>query len=91
MSYRILAAPAELFESVTEERYQLHALTQGVPNGPGDFAASSLALEHNADAMGAISYRKGCYVGQELTARTKHKGVVRKEGAVIRLFREGDE
>lgn len=38
-----------------------------------------------------MSYKKGCYVGQELTARTKHKGVVRKEGCVLRLWREGDE
>lgn len=86
-----ITAPSDLFSSVSEAHYHLHALSLAVPNGPADFAASSLALEHNADAMGAISYRKGCYVGQELTARTKHKGVVRKEGAVLRLFREGDE
>lgn len=41
--------------------------------------------------MGAVDYRKGCYVGQELTARTHHKGVVRKRGVVLRLFREGEE
>lgn len=37
-----------------------------------------MPLEYNLDALNAISYTKGCYVGQELVARTHHKGVVRK-------------
>ncbi|KAK2066871.1 hypothetical protein P8C59_000651 [Phyllachora maydis] len=32
----------------------------------------------NMDFMGAIDWHKGCYVGQELTIRTRHRGVVRK-------------
>jgi len=28
--------------------------------------------------MGALDFRKGCYVGQELTVRTYHTGVIRK-------------
>ena len=37
-----------------------------------------MPLEYNLDALGGISYTKGCYVGQELVARTHNRGVVRK-------------
>ena len=37
-----------------------------------------LPLECNLAGLGAVSFDKGCYVGQELTARTHHRGVVRK-------------
>ncbi|CAG0914369.1 unnamed protein product [Notodromas monacha] len=35
-------------------------------------------LECNLDILNGVSFSKGCYIGQELTARTKHTGVVRK-------------
>ncbi len=35
-------------------------------------------LEYNMDLLGGVSFDKGCYVGQELIARTHHKGEVRK-------------
>lgn len=78
-----------MFETVTPEHYHLHRLVHAVPEGPADFPA--LPLEANIDFMNGVDYRKGCYVGQELTARTHHKGIVRKRGMVFRLFREGEE
>ena len=38
----------------------------------------SFPLEFGADELNAIDYDKGCYIGQEVTARTHHRGVVRK-------------
>ena len=38
------------------------------------FFPSELCLDY----LGAVNFNKGCYVGQELTARTHFRGVVRK-------------
>ncbi|MBM5781884.1 MAG: folate-binding protein YgfZ [Pelagibacterales bacterium] len=39
----------------------------------------SFILEFNFDNLNAIDYEKGCYVGQELTARTHYRGEIRKK------------
>lgn len=37
-----------------------------------------MPLEYNLDGLGGISFDKGCYVGQELVARTHWSGTIRK-------------
>ena len=55
-------------------RYQL-----GVPEGSLELPPGEcLPLESNADYLSGVHFHKGCYLGQELTARTHHTGVVRK-------------
>ena len=44
------------------------------------------ALDADLDELHAVSFDKGCYVGQELTARMKHRGTARK-----RLLPRGDD
>lgn len=46
---------------------------------------SSLPMEYNVDISQGIDFKKGCYVGQELTIRTKHTGVVRKRVLPVAL------
>lgn len=66
-------------EVVDGDEYTLHRIVNGVAEGALDFPeGSSLPLESNLDYMNGVDFRKGCYVGQELTARTHHTGVVRK-------------
>jgi len=53
-------------------------LELGVPEG-GDFGFEKIfALDGGLDELHAISFEKGCYVGQELTARMKHRATSRK-------------
>lgn len=59
----------------------------GVPEGSTEIASgSALPLESCMDYMGGIDFRKGCYVGQELTVRTYHTGQTRKRIMPIRLL-----
>ncbi|SCV71883.1 BQ2448_4577 [Microbotryum intermedium] len=83
------APPSNLFQQVAPPHHHLNRLLLGIPEGQADLA--SLPLEGNLDFLGAIDFKKGCYVGQELTARTHHKGVVRKRQLPVRLFREGED
>lgn len=61
-------------EDYTVNRYQL-GICEGVVDLPPEKA---LPLESNCDYMHGVSFHKGCYIGQELTARTHHTGVIRK-------------
>ncbi|KAJ8502439.1 hypothetical protein ONZ45_g11753 [Pleurotus djamor] len=59
--------------------FTLHRILRGVPEGPTDITPEhSFPMDSNLDIMGGVNFRKGCYVGQELTVRTYHTGVVRK-------------
>lgn len=67
--------------------YNLRRFLKGVPEGPAEIPASAaLPAEHNMDIMSGIDFRKGCYVGQELTIRTHHTGVVRKRILPVMLY-----
>lgn len=44
-----------------------------------------MPLEYNLVGLNAISFDKGCYVGQELVARTHHRGVIRKRVVPLRF------
>jgi folate-binding protein YgfZ len=71
------------FAAATPEDYDRHRLLLGVPDGSRDLEVDkSLLLESNFEALHGVDFAKGCYVGQELTARTKYRGLVKK-----RLYR----
>jgi len=57
-------------------RYTRYRLLHGLAEGAE--LEGRVPLEGNLDLLRYISFTKGCYVGQELVARTKHKGMVRK-------------
>ncbi len=59
--------------------WDAHRLDLGVPDGSRDVPVEKgLLLEHNFEELNAIDFKKGCYIGQELTARTKYRGLVKK-------------
>ncbi|KAG1753967.1 uncharacterized protein EDB91DRAFT_1242925 [Suillus paluster] len=72
-------ADASTHDLADKDAYLLHRIMHGVPEGSVDIQPMhAFPIESNLDAMGGLDFRKGCYVGQELTVRTYHTGVVRK-------------
>lgn len=71
----------------TAEDYDRHRLGLGVPEAGRDIEPEqSFALESNLEELNGVDFHKGCYVGQELTARTKHRGTVRKRILPVRVM-----
>lgn len=61
-----------------------HRWTHGVAEGVLEMGSEQLLwLETNAEALNGVSYTKGCYVGQENTARMHHRAKVRKRLLVL--------
>ncbi|WRT63322.1 uncharacterized protein IL334_000227 [Kwoniella shivajii] len=69
------------------ESYHLKRMILGVPEGPDEIIPGhALPLESCMDLHGGVDFRKGCYLGQELTVRTYHTGATRKRILPIRLI-----
>ncbi|KAM7534755.1 hypothetical protein Aperf_G00000112490 [Anoplocephala perfoliata] len=65
--------------SMNESLYKRVRYCLGLPEGAAEFRANDgLPLEANADLCRGVSFNKGCYIGQELTARSRFVGVIRK-------------
>jgi folate-binding protein YgfZ len=59
--------------------YEWLRLSLGVPDGSRDLPVEkAILLENGFDELNGVDWNKGCYMGQELTARTKYRGLVRK-------------
>jgi len=81
---RRVMARAEMPGDVLPSDAYLHRrLGLGVPEG-ADFGSDRMfALDAGLDELQGVSFSKGCYVGQELTARMKHRGTARKRLLLI--------
>src|SRR5437764_1369544 len=59
--------------------YDRRRLALGIPDGSRDLVVEkSILLEAGFDELNGVDWQKGCYVGQELTARTKYRGLIKK-------------
>lgn len=64
--------------------YRAHRLSFGVPEGVGELGSdATLWLETNAAELGGVSFTKGCYVGQENTARMNWRQKINRRLVVV--------
>ncbi len=77
--WRALAAAPLPGADATAEDWDRHRLALGLPDGSRDLEAEqSILLEAGFDELHGVSWTKGCYMGQELTARTKYRGLLKR-------------
>ena len=66
-------------EWVAAEAYHAHRIALGVPEAGKDFPlGDTFPHEANLDLLNGVSFEKGCFIGQEVVSRMKHRGNVRK-------------
>src|SRR6185437_4448246 len=66
--------------------YDTLRLGLGIPDGSRDLVVDkSILLEAGFDELHGVDWQKGCYIGQELTARTKHRGLIKKRLFPVRI------
>ncbi len=76
--FRILS-PAGLAANATLGEWDAHRIALGLPDGARDLERDkTVLLEAGFDELGGISWTKGCYMGQELTARTRYRGLLKR-------------
>ncbi|MBL94477.1 MAG: hypothetical protein CMF70_04150 [Magnetovibrio sp.] len=64
---------------VNWEDFDAQRISLGLPDGTRDLVPEkSILLESGFEELNGIDWDKGCYMGQELTARTKYRGLVKK-------------
>ena len=94
LGVRVLLPPAAVAGFVADhglqpaplEAYDRLRIALGVPDGSRDLVPErALLLESGFEELHGVSFTKGCFVGQELTARTKHRGLVKKRLLPVRL------
>jgi folate-binding protein YgfZ len=82
----IEALRAAGFAEAPFEGYDRMRLAFGIPDGSRDLELEkSILLESGFDELNGVDWQKGCYIGQELTARTKYRGLVKKRLLPVRI------
>ena len=83
LGHRIFA-PA-LVGSRDRTAYDRARIAAVVPEGPTDLEPNkALLLENAFERLGGVDFRKGCFVGQEVTARMKYRNLGKKRLMAIR-------
>ena len=83
LGHRWIAAAEEGDASAA---WRAHRLRRGVPEGVAELGSGeTLWLEANGDLLNGVSFAKGCYVGQENTARMNWRGKVNRRLVVLPL------
>lgn len=76
---RSIGARAEMPANLAGPRaYHEHRIALGVPEGADFGFEKTFALDAGLDELNGVSFTKGCYIGQELTSRMKHRATSRK-------------
>ncbi len=79
-------APVSADDTAADEAWLAHRLVHGVPEGLAEYGSEqTLWLETNAVELNGVSFTKGCYVGQENTARMNWRQKVNRRLVVVPL------
>ena len=68
------------------DAYERLRIAAAAPDGSRDMeVGKAILLENNIDLLNGVAWDKGCYTGQELTARTHYRGLIKKRLVPVRI------
>jgi folate-binding protein YgfZ len=79
---------ARALSEVAAGDYLAHRIALGVPDSADLPADSVFALDAGLEELNGVSFKKGCYIGQEVTARMKHRATARRRFVVAEFAGE---
>jgi folate-binding protein YgfZ len=91
LGQRLIGPRAEIVHIVSgipAGDYTAHRLALGVPDSADLPPDSVLALDAGFEELNGVNFKKGCYVGQEVTARMKHRATARKRFVIAQVSGE---
>lgn len=66
--------------------YNAHRIALGIPNAEDFEPEKTLLLDYHADQLGGVDFDKGCYVGQEVTARMHYRAIDKKGIYIVKAI-----
>lgn len=80
------AEPPGFGASVNQIEYDHRRIALVLPDGSHDIKVDKdTILEHGFERLGGVDFTKGCYLGQEVTARMKYRGLVKKQLVALHI------
>ena len=86
---RLIGSKDALQNSVASGKrgdYRAHLLRLGVPNSDDIPPDTLFALDAGFEELSGVDFKKGCYVGQEVTSRMKHRATARRRFMIVELL-----
>jgi hypothetical protein len=79
LGFRAVVPASSVVSGGDDQDYQTRRLALGIPDSAIDIPPETLfPLDCNFEELHGVDFDKGCYVGQELTARMKHRATARR-------------
>lgn len=82
--------PADPAPDATPIDWDAIRVAETIPEAPSELGPDSYILEAGFGRLSGVDFRKGCYVGQEVTARMKHKTELRKGFVTVEVEGEAE-
>lgn len=83
-SYSLGTSPAPSSKEALDQ-WNLLRIKYAIAESNYDFTSGEVfPHDINFDQIGAISYKKGCYIGQEIVSRMHHRGTARRRMLVVK-------
>ena len=88
LGHRIVAPRARLRAVPGDDAaYERHRILLGVPKGGVDFVyGDTFVHDANLDLLHGVDFDKGCYVGQEVVSRVRHRNAARRRIVKVHVY-----